>query len=88
MHYGGSTVLHVYMYIVNKKMYDHDHVFYINVYEPLGWVRRVPMGSKGFLTFQPQFSRLGHLEWLRLLHKYIGMPEQALGWLPLDWDWL
>ena len=19
---------------------------------------------------------------------YIGVPEQALGWLPLDWDWL
>ena len=49
------------------------------------------MGSKGFLTYQIQFSRLGHLEWLCLLHKYMGTPEQALGWLqevPLDWDWL
>ena len=25
----------------------------------------------GFLTYKPQFSRLGHLEWLCLLHKYI-----------------
>ena len=23
-----------------------------------------------------------------LLHEYIGVSEQALGWLPLDWDWL
>ena len=29
-----------------------------NVHEPLSWLGRVPMGQKGFLTYQLQLSRL------------------------------